>query len=310
MKTLVLASPRGFCAGVTRAIEIVEKAIEIWGPPIYVKHEIVHNQFVVGQLREKGAIFVEDISEIPSGSHVIFSAHGVPPATFDEAEKLNLNVTDATCPLVTKVHKEARRYADKGVEILYIGHRDHVEAIGTRGVAPELTTIVESVEEAAAVEVNNPNKVAVLTQTTLSVDDTKEIQDTLLTRFEELQTPRKSDICYATTNRQTAIKQICAEVELVLVVGSSNSSNSNRLREVANRMGVRSYLINSHHDIEESWLKGVERIGMTAGASTPEEIIERCITRLKEMGVDKVEEKQIIPENVTFNLPRMNDKAI
>lgn len=310
MKTLVLASPRGFCAGVTRAIEIVEKAIEIWGPPIYVKHEIVHNQFVVGRLREKGAIFVEDISEIPSGSHVIFSAHGVPPATFDEAEKLNLNVTDATCPLVTKVHKEARRYADKGVEILYIGHRDHVEAIGTRGVAPELTTIVESVEEAAAVEVNNPNKVAVLTQTTLSVDDTKEIQDTLLTRFEELQTPRKSDICYATTNRQTAIKQICAEVELVLVVGSSNSSNSNRLREVANRMGVKSYLINSHDDIEEAWFNGIERIGMTAGASTPEEIIERCITRLKELGVDKVEEKQIIPENVTFNLPKMNDKAI
>ena len=240
---------------------------------------------------------------------MIFSAHGVPPATFDEADKLNLNVTDATCPLVTKVHKEARRYADKGVEILYIGHRDHVEAIGTRGVAPELTTIVESVEEAAAVEVNNPNKVAVLTQTTLSVDDTKEIQDTLLTRFEELQTPRKSDICYATTNRQTAIKQICAEVELVLVVGSSNSSNSNRLREVANRMGVRSYLINSHHDIQDSWLDGVERIGMTAGASTPEEIIERCITRLKELGVDKVEEKQIIPENVTFNLPKMNEPA-
>ena len=309
MKTLVLASPRSFCAGVTRAIEIVEKAIEIWGPPIYVKHEIVHNQFVVGRLREKGAIFVEDISDIPEGSHVIFSAHGVPPATFDEADKLNLNVTDATCPLVTKVHKEARRYADKGVEILYIGHRDHVEAIGTRGVAPELTTIVESVEEAAAVKVNNPNKVAVLTQTTLSVDDTKEIQDTLLTRFEELQTPRKSDICYATTNRQTAIKQICAEVELVLVVGSSNDSNSNRLREVANRMGVRSYLINSHHDIQDSWLDGVERIGMTAGASTPEEIIERCITRLKELGVDKVEEKQIIPENVTFNLPKMNEPA-
>ncbi len=306
MKTLVLASPRGFCAGVTRAIEIVEKALEIWGPPIYVKHEIVHNQFVVGQLRKKGAIFVEDISEIPSGSHVIFSAHGVPPTTFDEAERLKLNVTDATCPLVTKVHKEARRYAEKGVEILYIGHRDHVEAIGTRGVAPELTTIVESVEEASAVKVNNPNKVAVLTQTTLSVDDTKEIQDTLLNRFEELQTPRKSDICYATTNRQTAIKQICSEVELVLVVGSSNSSNSNRLREVANRMGVRSYLINSHHDIEESWLDGIERVGMTAGASTPEEIIERCIARLKELGVSNVEERQIIPENVTFNIPKMN----
>ena len=306
MKTLVLASPRGFCAGVTRAIEIVEKALEIWGPPIYVKHEIVHNQFVVGQLRKKGAIFVEDISEIPSGSHVIFSAHGVPPTTFDEAERLKLNVTDATCPLVTKVHKEARRYAEKGVEILYIGHRNHVEAIGTRGVAPELTTIVESVEEASAVKVNNPNKVAVLTQTTLSVDDTKEIQDTLLNRFEELQTPRKSDICYATTNRQTAIKQICSEVELVLVVGSSNSSNSNRLREVANRMGVRSYLINSHHDIEESWLDGIERVGMTAGASTPEEIIERCIARLKELGVSNVEERQIIPENVTFNIPKMN----
>ena len=306
MKTLVLASPRGFCAGVTRAIEIVEKALEIWGPPIYVKHEIVHNQFVVGQLRKKGAIFVEDISEIPSGSHVIFSAHGVPPTTFDEAERLALNVTDATCPLVTKVHKEARRYAEKGVEILYIGHRDHVEAIGTRGVAPELTSIVESVEEASAVKVNNPNKVAVLTHTTLSVDDTKEIQDTLLNRFEELQTPRKSDICYATTNRQTAIKQICSEVELVLVVGSSNSSNSNRLREVANRMGVRSYLINSHHDIEESWLDGIERVGMTAGASTPEEIIERCIDRLKELGVSNVEERQIIPENVTFNIPKMN----
>ncbi len=309
MKTLVLASPRGFCAGVTRAIGIVEKALEIWGPPIYVKHEIVHNKFVVGRLREKGAIFVEDVSEIPPGSHVIFSAHGVPPSTFDQAEKLELNVTDATCPLVTKVHKEARRYAEKGVEILYIGHKNHVEAIGTRGVAPELTTIVENVEEAEKVTVDNPDKVAVLTQTTLSVDDTKEIQDTLLHRFKELQTPRKSDICYATTNRQTAIKEICAEVELVLVVGSSNSSNSNRLREVANRMGVQSYLINSHHDIEESWLNGVERIGMTAGASTPEEIIERCIDRLKELGVENVQEKQIIPENVTFNLPKMDHQA-
>ncbi len=310
MKTLVLASPRGFCAGVTRAIGIVEKALEIWGPPVYVKHEIVHNKFVVGRLREKGAIFVEEISEIPPGSNVIFSAHGVPPATFDEAIKLELNVTDATCPLVTKVHKEARRFAEKGVEILYIGHKNHVEAIGTRGVAPELTKIVESVEEATKVTVDNPEKVAVLTQTTLSVDDTKEIQDTLLHRFKELQTPRKGDICYATTNRQTAIKQICAEVELVLVVGSSNSSNSNRLREVASRMGVQSYLINSHHDIQESWLDGVERIGMTAGASTPEEIIERCIDRLKELGVKNVQEKQIIPENVTFNLPKMNSEVV
>lgn len=309
MKTLVLASPRGFCAGVTRAIEIVERALELWGPPIYVKHEIVHNQFVVSQLRDRGAIFVEDVSEIPEGSHVIFSAHGVPPKTFEDAFERNLKVTDATCPLVTKVHKEARKFAEEGVEILYIGHKNHVEAIGTRGVAPDITTIVESVEEAVKVKIKDPNKVAVLTQTTLSVDDTKEIQDTLKTRFSELQTPRKSDICYATTNRQTAIKAICEDVQLVLVVGSSNSSNSNRLREVANRMGVKSHLINSECDIQESWLENVERIGMTAGASTPEEIIERCITRLKELGVQNVEEKQIVPENVTFNLPSMKVDA-
>lgn len=305
MKTLVLASPRGFCAGVTRAIEIVEKALKLWGSPIYVKHEIVHNQFVVNQLRQRGAIFVEEISEVPEGSHVIFSAHGVPPKTFDEANSRKLKVTDATCPLVTKVHKEARKFADQGVEILYIGHKNHVEAIGTRGVAPKLTTIVESVEEADRVLVKNPNKVALLTQTTLSVDDTKEIQNALESRFADLQMPRKSDICYATTNRQTAIKVICEEVQLVLVVGSSNSSNSNRLREVATKMGVDSYLINSEDDIKESWLEGVDRIGMTAGASTPEEIIERCIDRLKDLGVQDVVEKQIVSENVTFNLPKM-----
>lgn len=305
MKTLVLASPRGFCAGVTRAIEIVEKALELWGPPIYVKHEIVHNQFVVNQLRQRGAIFVEEISEVPEGSHVIFSAHGVPPKTFNEASNRQLIVTDATCPLVTKVHKEARKFAEQGVEILYIGHKNHVEAIGTRGVAPELTTIVESIEEAEQVVVRDPDKVALLTQTTLSVDDTKEIQGALKSRFSQLQTPRKSDICYATTNRQTAIKVICEEVQLVLVVGSSNSSNSNRLREVATRMGVDSYLINSEDDIKEYWFEGVDRIGMTAGASTPEVIIERCIDRLKELGVQTVVEKQIISENVTFNLPKM-----
>jgi 4-hydroxy-3-methylbut-2-en-1-yl diphosphate reductase len=304
-KKLIVASPRGFCAGVTRAVEVVQKALDLWGSPIYVKHEIVHNQFVVDQLRDSGAVFVEELEEVPAGSHVIFSAHGVPPSAFKEAKDRGLLVTDATCPLVTKVHKEARRYADQGCEILLIGHREHVEAIGTCGVAPKQTRIIQTREEAEAVEVTPQDAVAVLTQTTLSVDDAKEIQEVLQRRFGELKTPTRSDICYATTNRQTAIKEICQEVELVLVVGSRTSSNSNRLCEVAKKAGVEAYLIGDETEIDPRWLNGVHAVGMTAGASTPEEIIERCIQRLGELGIASVQEKEIVSEQVSFNLPQM-----
>jgi len=310
VKKLILASPRGFCAGVTRAIEIVEKALEVYGPPIYVKHEIVHNHFVVENLRKKGAIFVEELEDVPEGAQVIFSAHGVPPKTFDDARVRSLQVTDATCPLVTKVHKEAARFAKDDYEILLIGHKNHVEAIGTQGVAPEKTTIVENIEDAAKVQITDPDKLAVLTQTTLSVDDTKEVLDVLKGRFEHLKAPKKSDICYATTNRQTAIKQICEEVDLVLVVGSRKSSNSNRLREVAQKRGVNAYLINDESEIEEKWLEGVDAIGMTAGASTPEWIIESCINRLKELGVQELEERSVVSENVSFQLPKNLKDAI
>ncbi|MBT3784267.1 4-hydroxy-3-methylbut-2-enyl diphosphate reductase [bacterium] len=304
-KTLVIASPRGFCAGVTRAIEVVERALELWGPPVYVKHEIVHNQFVVDRLRDKGAIFVQELAEVPTGSQVIFSAHGVPPSTVAEAGDKGLKVTDATCPLVTKVHKEASRYSKDEFDILLIGHKNHVETIGTKGVATERTTVVENVEDALRVEVSNPDKVAVLTQTTLSVDDTEEIEVVLRKRFPKLQAPSKSDICYATTNRQVAIKEICKEVDLVLVVGSRTSSNSNRLREVAQKRGVTSYLISDENEIQPEWLQGISKIGMTAGASTPEVIIMRCISRLRNLGINEVLEKPVIEESVTFNIPRM-----
>lgn len=305
IKKLVIASPRGFCAGVKRAIEIVEKALELWGAPIYVKHEIVHNQFVVELLRDKGAVFVEELSEIPPGSRVIFSAHGVPPVTFHEASERGLKVTDATCPLVTKVHKEAERFSSQDYEILLVGHESHVETIGTRGVAPERTRVIESVEDAQRVQIQDPSHVAVLTQTTLSVDDTKDILEELKSRFPHIQAPSKSDICYATTNRQAAIKEICKEVDLVLVVGSRTSSNSNRLREVAERAGVRSYLISDETEIKPDWLVGVQSIGMTAGASTPEVIIMNCISKLQSLGVSEVEERPLIEESVIFNLPKM-----
>jgi 4-hydroxy-3-methylbut-2-enyl diphosphate reductase len=304
-KTLLLASPRGFCAGVTRAIEIVERALELWGTPIYVKHEIVHNRHVVDRLRAKGAIFVEELHEIPPGSKVIFSAHGVPPDTFDVASSMGLEVTDATCPLVTKVHKEALRYAKDDMQILLIGHKNHVEAIGTQGVARDRTTIIETPEDAQTVTVSDPTKVAVLTQTTLSVDDTQEIMNILMQRFPQIQTPGKSDICYATTNRQMAIRQIGDSVDLVLVVGANNSSNSNRLREVAARNGVPAYLIQDESQIESSWVKEAQTIGMTAGASTPEDLVERCVKRLQELGVSEVKEHVAIEEKVSFGLPRM-----
>lgn len=302
---MIVASPRGFCAGVTRAVEVVQKALDLWGPPVYVKHEIVHNQFVVDRLRDSGAVFVEELDEAPKGAHVIFSAHGVPPNTFDEARKRGLKVTDATCPLVTKVHREARRFADQDYQILLIGHREHVEAIGTKGVAPKQTRIIQTLEEARQVDIQPKDKVAVLTQTTLSVDDARDIQEILEDRFGEIETPARSDICYATTNRQTAIKEICKEVDLVLVVGSRTSSNSNRLREVAEKAGVDAYLISDETEINPQWLSEVQSVGMTAGASTPEEIIERCIHKLGDLGVNQVEEKEIISEKVSFNLPQM-----
>ncbi|MCO4784210.1 MAG: 4-hydroxy-3-methylbut-2-enyl diphosphate reductase [Candidatus Cloacimonetes bacterium] len=300
---LIISSPRGFCAGVTRAIEIVEKAITMWGSPIYVKHEIVHNKYVVEQLKEKGAIFVEELHEIPSGSRVIFSAHGVPPKTFDDAKERNLQVTDATCPLVTKVHKESKKFTSEGFKILLVGHQNHVEVVGTKGVSPENTIVVESVEDVAKLDLNDEEDVAMLTQTTLSLNDTKDISEALYDRFPSMKKSRKSDICYATTNRQQAISEICKDAELVLVVGSKNSSNSNRLKEVAQKLGVQAHLIENKEHIQESWFHGIQTIGISAGASTPEILVNECIERLKELGVTQVEEKVIVEENISFSLP-------
>ncbi|PCJ19841.1 MAG: 4-hydroxy-3-methylbut-2-enyl diphosphate reductase [Candidatus Cloacimonadota bacterium] len=300
---LIISSPRGFCAGVTRAIEIVEKAILMWGSPIYVKHEIVHNKFVVEQLKKKGAIFVEELEEIPSGSRVIFSAHGVPPKTFTDAKKRNLQVTDATCPLVTKVHKESKKFSENGCKILLVGHQNHVEVIGTKGVSPDNTIIIENVEDVKKLTLLEDTKVAMLTQTTLSLNDTKDISEALYKKFPNLKKSNKSDICYATTNRQQAISEICKEAEIVLVVGSKNSSNSNRLKEVAQKLGVKSHLIENKSDILSEWFEGIKVIGLTAGASTPEILIKECIEQLKVYGVSEVEEKTIVEENISFSLP-------
>ena len=301
---LVLASPRGFCAGVDRAITIVEKALEMYGAPIYVQHEIVHNKHVVQRLRNEGAVFVENIDEIPEGSHAIFSAHGVSPEVRKRAEKRKLQVLDATCPLVTKVHREAQRYAKEEHTIILIGHHNHVEVKGTVGEAPEHIFVVGTVEEVSDLKIPDEKKVGYITQTTLSLDDTAEIITALKERFPEIKGPAKDDICYATQNRQNAVKALSKEVDLVLVVGAQNSSNSVRLLEVAETTGVKARRIESAAELDPEWLEGVQNIGITAGASAPEDIVQGIVSGLQNMfSSSNVQSLELVKEDVTFALP-------
>lgn len=301
---LLLSQPRGFCAGVERAIETVEKALEIWGAPIYVKHEIVHNRYVVEGLRNKGAIFIEEITDVPEGARLIYSAHGVSPAVRDQAKKRGLIEIDATCGLVTRVHSAVKRFAQQGFQIVLIGHKNHVEVIGTAGEAPDVTTIVESVSDVNALSYKPEEKLFYITQTTLSLDDVKDITSALIAKYPEIQTLPSSSICYATTNRQMALREITDETDLVLVVGDPQSSNSSRLREVAENRGVTAYLINNEMEIDPEWLNGVKTIGLTAGASTPETIVQQCIQRLLSLGVDEIEKVVYTKEDVVFQLPK------
>lgn len=301
---LLLSKPRGFCAGVERAIETVEKALLLWGAPIYVKHEIVHNKYVVDSLKEKGAVFIEDINDVPVGERLIYSAHGVSPAVRDQAKLRNLIEIDATCGLVTRVHSAVKRFADQGYQIVLIGHRNHVEIIGTAGEAPDVTTIVESVEDVMTLNYSAEQKLFYITQTTLSLADVKDITAALIEKYPHIETLPSSSICYATTNRQLALSEITDQTDLVLVVGDPQSSNSNRLRELAAKQGIAAYLINDEKEIQADWVKGVKTIGLTAGASTPETIVQRCINRLRELGVTEVEDVVFTIEDVVFGLPK------
>ena len=299
-----LANPRGFCAGVDRAIEIVEQALKFFGAPIYVRHEVVHNRFVVDDLRAKGAVFVDELDAVPDGATVIFSAHGVARAVRDEATRRGLRVFDATCPLVTKVHMEVARHRQNGTECVLIGHTGHPEVEGTMGQAGDGIYLIERPGDVATLQVRNPDNLAYVTQTTLSVDDTRKIVETLRARFPAIKSPKKDDICYATQNRQDAVKQLAQSVEMVLVVGSPNSSNSNRLREVAAARGARAYMIDGPEDIRPEWLADVKKIGLTAGASAPEVLVQQVIARLRELGAEKVEESAGRSESVYFPLPK------
>ncbi|MCH9613644.1 MAG: 4-hydroxy-3-methylbut-2-enyl diphosphate reductase 2 [Chlamydiia bacterium] len=301
---LLLSQPRGFCAGVVRAIETVEKALKLWGAPIYVKHEIVHNKHVVEGLKAKGAIFIEDLCEVPEGARLIYSAHGVSPEVKKQAKARNLIEIDATCGLVIRVHSAAKRFAGKGYHIILIGHKNHVEVIGTAGEAPEQTTVVESVEDVNRLSFTTTQRLFYLTQTTLSLDDVKEITEALINKYPLIETLPSSSICYATTNRQLALREITDECELVLVVGDPMSSNSKRLCEVARKRGVAAHLVNHPDEIELSWFEGVKCVGMTAGASTPEEVVKKCIERLQEFGVEDTNEVVFREENVFFELPK------
>jgi 4-hydroxy-3-methylbut-2-enyl diphosphate reductase len=305
MKVL-LANPRGFCAGVDRAIEIVERVLDLYGAPIYVRHEVVHNRFVVEGLRARGAIFVDEVDQVPPGGTLIFSAHGVAQRVRAAAEARHLRVFDATCPLVTKVHLEVARYCRDGFDIVLIGHRGHPEVEGTMGQCPVAGAIhlVEEVGDVADIQVHDPTQVAYVTQTTLSMDDTEEIVAALRARFPQLQGPRKSDICYATQNRQDAVKALARRCDLILVVGSTNSSNSNRLRELAEKEDKPAYLIDSADDIQTEWLSGVARVGVTAGASAPEVLVDAVLARLKAGGAMAIEEQEGIREQFVFALPR------
>ena len=305
---VILANPRGFCAGVDRAIEIVERALELFGAPIYVRHEVVHNKFVVDGLRDKGAIFVEELEEVPDDATVIFSAHGVSKAVREEANKRGLKVFDATCPLVTKVHMEVTRYSKAGQECILIGHVGHPEVEGTMGQFDVSQGgqmyLVEDVDDVNDLEINNPEHLSYVTQTTLSMDDTASVIDALRQRFPNIHGPKKNDICYATQNRQDAVKKLAEESDLVLVVGSPNSSNSNRLKEVAERIGTEAYLIDDETEIKRDWLQGKNNIGLSAGASAPAELVENVIAKLREWGVTVVTNQDGKEENIVFSLPK------
>ena len=302
VKRVLLASPRGYCAGVERAVETVEKALELHGPPVYVRKQIVHNAHVVRRLEERGAVFVDDERDAPEGAILVLSAHGVAPAVYERAAARRLRTIDATCPLVTKVHAEARRYAAEGYQIVLIGHAGHEEVVGTMGEAPDAITLVESVEEAEALELPD-GPVAYVTQTTLSVDETAEIVDALRKRFPSVRAPKREDICYATSNRQWAVKELLDEVDLLLVVGSRNSSNSNRLVGVARAAGIPAHLVDDESDIDEEWLEEAETVGLTSGASAPEELVQRVCEWFRARGVDEIAPHASVYEDVVFRLP-------
>jgi 4-hydroxy-3-methylbut-2-en-1-yl diphosphate reductase len=303
-RRVLLAAPRGYCAGVDRAVETVERALDLHGAPVYVRKEIVHNKHVVEELSKRGAIFVDQETEVPEGELVVFSAHGVAPAVHENAAARRLRTIDATCPLVTKVHVEARRFAEDGYTIVMIGHEGHEEVEGTMGEAPGSIVLVQTAEEVETLEVPDPERLAFITQTTLSVDETTAIIAALRDRFPAIVSPKSDDICYATTNRQIAVKQLARECELVLVIGSTNSSNSNRLVEVAREHGAASHLIDNHTQVREEWLDGVETVGITSGASAPEELVERLVEFFRERGADDVSELRTVHEDVRFMLPK------
>jgi 4-hydroxy-3-methylbut-2-enyl diphosphate reductase len=302
-KRILVAAPRSFCAGVVRAIDIVEKLLEQHGPPVYVRHEIVHNVHVVRDLEARGAVFVKSEDDVPEGALVVLSAHGVAPQVYRRCEERNLKVVDAVCPLVSKVHAEARRYAGRGLKIALVGHAGHVEVEGTMGEAPEAMVLVETPEDVARLELEGGEQLAYLTQTTLSLDDTADVVDALRKRFPDLVGPPSADICYATQNRQDAVKKICEEATVVLVVGSRTSSNANRLVEVAQARGAEAYLIDDERDLDEAWLEGHETVGLTAGASSPDLLVDRVVERLAELGFGEREEVEITREDVFFRLP-------
>ena len=302
-RKIILAKPRGFCAGVDRAIDVVNLALELYQPPVYVRKQIVHNGYVIEALARKGAVFVEELDDVPEGALVIVSAHGVSPDVFRKAQERRLNVIDATCPLVTKVHAEVKRFAGEGLSIILIGHEGHDEVIGTMGEVPGQVQLVSTVEQAERVRVADCRKVAVTTQTTLSVDDARAILDVLKRRFPQLQMPASDDICYATQNRQAAVKLVAQQADLVLVVGSDNSSNSERLREVAETSGARAYLIDNASEIQTDWLVGAEVVGITAGASAPEKLVQEVVDYFRDMGVEMCEELEATTEKVAFALP-------
>ena len=303
VKRVLLASPRGYCAGVERAVETVERALEHYGAPVYVRKQIVHNIHVVRDLEARGAIFVEEETEVPEGATVVYSAHGVAPSVFENSAKLGHNVIDAVCPLVTKVHVQARRYADEGYTVVLIGHAGHEEVVGTMGEAPESTVLVQTTDEAEALDLPADAKLAYVTQTTLSVDETGEIIGALRRRFPAIRAPRKEDICYATSNRQWAVKEMLPEIDLLLVIGSRNSSNSNRLVETARAAGTSAYLIDDESEIDEAWLDGVEVVGITSGASAPEKLVTRVCDWFRARGVTDIEPYRLVEEDVTFRLP-------
>ena len=303
MKKVILAAPRGYCAGVDRAVQIVERALEKLGPPVYVRKEIVHNRHVVEELQQRGAVFVDSELEVPEGAVCVFSAHGVSPEVRRSAEARNLQVIDATCPLVTKVHLEAKRFARDGRRIILVGHQGHEEIEGTAGEAPESTVVIESAEQIDELDAAPDEEIAYLTQTTLSVDDTLEVVEALRRRFQNIRGPHKDDICYATQNRQVAVKALAPHSDVVLIVGAVNSSNSNRMVEVARKQGVPAYLVPDEHHLDPAWLEGAETVGVSSGASAPEVLVERLVQRLAGLGYSEIEHRTVTEEDVTFSLP-------